>query len=90
MSDMILFFFDGYNEEHWNSYANCFSETDVHIAGIPQDIVNVVVGLFGNEAGAKWLMDTPLTQFNEMRAIDVLQTPKGEMAFKAFIMRLPC
>jgi len=90
MTDKITFFSREYNEEHWKAYAASFAETDTHIAHIPQDIVNAVVGLLGSEAGVKWLTDTPLTQLNGMKAADILQMPSGEKALKAFIMRLPC
>lgn len=90
MSDTIFFFSDEYNEEQWRAYANSFAPADVHITGVSQDIVNAVVGLLGNEAGEKWLTETQLTQFDSKKATDILRTPMGARALKAFIMRFPC
>lgn len=85
---MLEFFADEYNEENWIRYANCFNELNIHIEGIPQDIVNAVLTVLGNKTGYDWL-HTPLRQFNGKNAFDLLKTEKGERALKAFIMRLP-
>lgn len=86
--DMLDFFADEYNEENWTEYANCFDELNIQIDGIPQDIVNVVLAILGNDTGYDWL-HTPFHQFNGKNALDLLKTKKGEQALKAFIMRLP-
>lgn len=86
--DMLDFFADEYKEDDWNDYANCFDELNIHIEGVPQDIVNAVLTVLGAE-GYDWLHRS-LNQFNGKSALDLLKTPKGEKALKAFIMRLPC
>lgn len=86
--DMIEFFADVYKEENWTAYAKYFDNVNIYIDGIPQDIVNAVVGLLGDDTGYNWL-HTPLHQFNGKNALDLLKTKKGERALKAFIMRLP-
>lgn len=85
---MVDFFSNEYNEEQWNQYIKCFNESNIHIEGVPQDIVNAVVTILGDEVGCKWL-HTPLHKFNGQNALDLLKTSKGERALKAFIMRLP-
>ncbi len=85
---MLDFFADEYKEEEWNEYANCFNEVNMHIEGVPQDIVNAVMTILGNDSGYNWL-HTPLYKFDGRSALDLLETSKGERALKAFIMRLP-
>ncbi len=86
--DMVDFFSNEYNEEQWINYTRCFKESNIYIEGIPQDIVNAVVTILGDDVGYKWLC-TPFQKFNGKNALDLLETPKGERALKAFIMRLP-
>lgn len=85
---MVDFFSNEYNEELWMNFMKCFDETYIHIEGVPQDIVNAVVSILGDEVGCNWL-HTPFHKFNGQNALDLLKTPKGEKALKAFIMRLP-
>ena len=49
-----------YNAKKWEKYASCFEESDVHVDGMPQDIVNAVSTVLGEKAGITWL-DTPFT-----------------------------
>lgn len=86
--DMLEFFAGEYKEEEWNKYANCFDELNIHIEGVPQDIVDVVLTILGSDVGYNWLY-TPLHKFDGKSALDLLKTPKGERALKAFIMRIP-
>lgn len=86
--DMIKFFANEYEEDDWNTYVNCFDKLNISIEGIPQDIVNVVLTILGDDAGYRWI-HTPLNKFNGKNALDLLKTSEGEKALKAFIMRLP-
>lgn len=86
--DYVELLANEYSEESWNIYSNCFVESDIQVEGVPQDIVNAVVTILGDEVGCKWL-HTPLHKFNGQNALDLLKTSKGERALKAFIMRLP-
>lgn len=87
--DMIEFFSNEYKEEDWNIYVGCFDELNIHIEEIPQDIVNAVLTVLGEETGYNWLCNTQLNKFDGKTALELLKTPKGEKALKAFIMRLP-
>ena len=86
--DMLEFFAEEYKEEEWNKYSDCFDELNMHIEGVPQDIVDAVLTILGSDVGYNWLY-TPLHNFDGKSALDLLKTPKGERALKAFIMRLP-
>lgn len=86
--DMIDILSNEYNEDNWIEYARCFEESDIHIKGIPQDIINAVVTILGDEVGYNWLR-SPFHKLGGKNAIELLKTPKGEKALKAFIMRLP-
>lgn len=85
---MIDILSNEYNEDNWIEYARCFEEADIHIKGIPQDIINAVVTILGAEVGYNWLR-SPVHKLGGKNAIELLKTPKGEKALKAFIMRLP-
>lgn len=86
--DMLEFFAGEYKEEEWNKYAKCFDKLNIYIEGIPQDIVDVVLTILGSDVGYNWLY-APLHKFDGKNALDLLKTPKGERALKAYIMRLP-
>ncbi len=85
---MIEFFANEYNEEAWNKYISCFDDVNKRIDGIPQEIVNAVLTVLGDETGYNWL-HTPLHRLGNKTAIELLKTQRGEWALKAFIMRLP-
>jgi len=85
--NMIDFFFEEYNDDDWKDFVNCFEDADVGIMGVPQDIINVIYSLIG-ENGEAWL-NTPLHIFDGKTALDLLLSEKGEKALKAFIMRMP-
>ncbi len=85
--DMIDFFFDEYNDDDWTDFANSFSSVDVIIEGVPQDVINAVYSIIG-ENGDEWLK-SPLRKFDGKTALDLLLSEKGEKALKAFIMRMP-
>ncbi len=85
--NMIDFFFEEYNDIAWTDFANCFNNADISIKGVPQDIINVIYSLIGDNRVA-WL-STPLHQFDGKTALDLLSSEKGEKALKAFIMRMP-
>lgn len=77
-----------YNEESWMKYASlCSGDRDV-VDDIPQDIVNVVFTVLGNDMGYDWLQ-RPLSVFEGKTVKELLEIPNGEKALKAFIMRLP-
>ncbi len=78
---MIEFFADVYKEENWTAYANCFENVNIHIDGIPQDIVNAVVGLLGDDTGYNWL-HTPLHQFK--KCIRFVKNKKRRASIKSF------
>jgi hypothetical protein len=82
------FFVNEYDERGWKEYANSFEYVNVSLDGIPQDIVNAVLTILGEDTGAKWL-NTPLKVFDGQTAIKILETERGEDALKAYIMRLP-
>lgn len=86
--DMLKFFANEYEEDKWDKYVSCFAELNIHIEGVPHDIVTAVLTILGNEAGYNWL-HMPLHKFNGRSALDLLKTSEGERALKAFIMRLP-
>lgn len=86
--DMIDFFANELNEGDWKGFSQLFENVEVQIDGIPQDIVNAVITILGENAGKQWLK-TPFSKFNGMNARELLKTKKGEKALKAFIMRLP-
>lgn len=86
--NMVDFFSREYNDEQWINYARCFEESNIHIEEIPQDIVNAVVTILGDDVGYNWL-HTSLHKFGGKNAVELLRTPKGERALKAYIMRLP-
>ena len=85
--NMIDFFFEEYNDDDWKDFVNCFENADVCIRGVPQDIINVIYSLIG-ENGEVWL-NKPLHKFDGKTALDLLLSEKGEKALKAFIMRMP-
>ncbi len=89
MADMTAFFAAEYNEEHWNNFAS-INHSDTQIDGIPQDVVDAVLGVLGDNVGYDWLTCTPLRQFGGKTAIELLKSSEGERALKAFIMRFPC
>lgn len=86
--DMIDILSNEYMEDNWIAYSRSFEESDIHIKGIPQDIINAVVAILGNEVGCHWLC-SPFHNLGGENAIELLKTPKGERALKAYIMRLP-
>ena len=85
--NMIDFFFEEYNDDDWKDFVNCFEDADVCIMGVPQDIINVIYSLIG-ENGEVWL-NIPRHKFDGKTALDLLLSEKGEKALKAFIMRMP-
>lgn len=85
---MVEFFSNEYDEEQWVNYSRCFVKSNIHVEGIPQDIVNAIVAILSDETGYKWLL-TPFQKFNGKNALELLESSKGERALKAFIMRLP-
>ena len=86
--DMLEFFLNEYEEEAWNRFASCFEDVNIQINGVPQEIVNVIFNILGDNTGYDWLHKS-LHKFDGKSAIEVLKTKKGEKALKAFIMRLP-
>jgi hypothetical protein len=47
---------EAYNAEMWSKFTNCFKTIEVQddiLRKIPQDIVNVIVGLLGYEQAKK-------------------------------------
>ncbi|HCJ14575.1 MAG TPA: hypothetical protein DHV77_05025 [Erysipelotrichaceae bacterium] len=85
--DMIDFFYKEYNDDDWIDFANCFDKADIIIKGVPQDVINAIFALLGDN-GADWLK-TPLHKLDGKTALDLLSSEKGEKALKAFIMRIP-
>ena len=77
-----------YDEKNWENYASLFEDADKRIEGIPQDVVNVVFGVLGDKTGYSWLL-MPFDVFDGKTASDLLKSPEGAKALKAFIMRLP-
>lgn len=86
--DMLEFFANEYKDEEWNKYIKCFDKLNISMEEVPQDIVDVVLTILGSDVGYNWL-HTPLRKFDGKKALDLLKTPKGEKALKAYIMRLP-
>lgn len=86
--NMLEMFFEEYNDEAWNRYASCFEDVNTKIDGVPQEIVNAVCTILGDDMGQVWLHQ-PLHKFNGKSALELIRTEKGEKALKAFIMRLP-
>ncbi|MBD5134544.1 MAG: DUF2384 domain-containing protein [Lachnospiraceae bacterium] len=86
--DMLEFFAREYKEDEWNKYVKCFDKLNIYIEKVPQDIVDVVLTILGNDEGYNWL-HAPLHKFDGRNALDLLKTQKGERALKAYIMRLP-
>ncbi len=85
--NMIDFFYDEYNDDDWIDFANCFDKVDIIIKGVPQDVINAVYSIIGNNGG-DWF-NTPLRKFDGKTALELLLSEKGEKALKAFIMRIP-
>lgn len=77
-----------YNEKSWIEYASICNDNRCIVDGIPQDIVNVVLDVLGNEMGYDWLQ-RPISVFEGKTVKELIQTSNGEKALKAFIMRLP-
>ena len=86
--NMIDFYAEEYDETNWNEFSKCFKKADIDIPEIPQDIICAVLGILGKETGYMWL-HTSLQKFGDKNALELLKTPKGEKALKAYIMRLP-
>ena len=72
--NMIDFFFEEYNDDDWKRFVNCFEDVDVCIMGVPQDIINVIYSLIG-ENGEVWL-NTPLHNLDGKTALDLLLSEK--------------
>ncbi len=77
-----------FSEKDWEEYANCYPRTNYFVDGMPQDIVDTVIGVLGVNPGLKWLK-TPITSIHNKRALELVKTIEGEKALKALIMRLP-
>ena len=88
VTNLIDILVNEYDEKSWIEFVDCFGNYDVKVDGVPQNIINVIVGLLGEDAGIEWLQK-PLNQFNEKPVLDLLNDENGEKALKAFIMRMP-
>lgn len=76
-----------YSDYYWRNLTNCFSESSLKIEGMPQDIINVLVGIIGEET-IEWI-DRPLHMLDDETARNLVKTEEGCKALKELIMRMP-
>lgn len=76
-----------YREDYWKEFAGLFKEASLRIEGVPQDIVNTLVGTIGEQT-AEWI-DRPLPLLDNETARSLVKTEEGCKALKVFITRMP-
>ena len=80
-----------YSDEMWNRFANCFKTIEVQddiLRNVPQDIVNVIVGLLGYEQAKKWVLEV-IPDLDNYSVIDLIANEKGVKVVKMFILSMP-
>ena len=82
---------DAYNVEMWNNFANCFKAVEVQddiLKKVPQDIVNVIVGLLGYEQAKKWVLEG-IPDLDNNSVINLVANETGIKAVKMFVLSMP-
>jgi|BioPla2DNA2_1021312.scaffolds.fasta_scaffold126746_1 hypothetical protein len=82
---------DSYNVEIWNNFAKCFKAVEVQddiLKKVPQDIVNVIVGLLGYDQAKKWVLER-IPDLDNYSVIDLATNEKGIKALKMFVLSMP-
>ena len=76
-----------FNKSSWEKLAKSCRKSKTKVKGIPQEIVDVVSFILGENEAEEWLRRLKI---DGKSAIELSKTQNGEKALKAFIMRLPC
>jgi hypothetical protein len=82
---------DAYNAEMWNKFANCFKTIEVQddiLKKVPQDIVNVIVGLLGYEQAKRWVLEE-IPDLDNCSVINLIVSETGVKAVKMFVLSMP-
>ena len=82
---------DAYNVEMWNKFANCFKSVEVQddiLKKVPQDIVNVIVGLLGYEQAKKWVLEE-ISDLDNHSVINLVANETGIKAVRMFVLTMP-
>ncbi len=87
----IMELYNAYNDDLWKIYANSFKEVSEKIGDldkIPQDILNVLVGLLGLEEANVWIK-TEIKGLDNNIILDLIKTEVGIKALKMFLLSMP-
>lgn len=82
---------NAYNAEIWNNFVNCFKAVEVKddiLMKVPQDIVNVIVGLLGYEQAKKWVLEE-IPDLGNYSVINLVTDEVGLNAVRMFILTMP-
>ncbi|OPZ90496.1 MAG: hypothetical protein BWY74_02308 [Firmicutes bacterium ADurb.Bin419] len=82
---------DAYNVEMWNNFANCFKVVEVQgdiLKKVPQDIVNVIVGLLGYEQAKRWVLEE-IPDLDNYSVINLVANETGIKAVRMFVLTMP-
>ncbi len=87
----IMELYNAYNDDLWKIYAKSFKEVSEKIGNldkIPQDILNVLVGLLGLEEANVWIK-TEIKELDNNIILDLIKTEIGIKALKMFLLSMP-
>ena len=76
-----------YSDNYWKEIVDCFEVSSLVIEGIPQDVINVLYGLMGENA-VKWV-DNPIPLLDNAMARNLVKTEEGYRALKVLLTRMP-
>ena len=89
-TDFIIKLAKAYTEELWSDFANLFPQVntdDAVLKEMPNDVVNVLVGLLGIEQVKEWVC-TPLERLDNQIIKELIKTDTGLKAAKMFILSM--
>jgi hypothetical protein len=89
-TDFIIKLAKAYTEELWTDFANLFPKVDTDNAilkEMPNDVVNVLVGLLGIDQVKEWVC-IPLKRLDNQIIKDLIKTDTGLKAAKMFILSM--
>lgn len=88
--DIIKFYANEYNDSNWRDFSKCFSSSNLtdNFNGIPNDIINALAGLLGEDECKVWVRKK-LDGMGSFSAVELSKTEEGLKALKSFIMRMP-
>lgn len=89
-SNAIDLLANAYDEKIWGNFVKCFPSINKNekFKDIPNDLLNVLVGILG-ESGVEYWLNTELELLENSKGIDLLKYEKGTRALKMFLLNMP-